>query len=182
MPPENLAAVARIDTRLTHPNPVCADASAVYTVAVARAIATGPTPRGLFDWIVAWSEANGIRPEVLAALRNAETGLPPDFLTHQGWVLIALQVAFYWLLHAPSFEEGVVQTVGAGGDTDTNAAIAGGLLGAVNGRDAIPLQWRRSLASCRPLPGLPGVTHPRPREYWPVDALALAERLLLAGK
>ena len=31
-----------------------------------------------------------------------------------------------------------MQTVMAGGDTDTNAAIAGALLGAVHGRDAIP--------------------------------------------
>ena len=28
-----------------------------------------------------------------------------------GWILIALQNAFYQLLHAPSLEEGVVDTV-----------------------------------------------------------------------
>ena len=181
LPAEDLAAAARSDAGLTHAHPVCLDASAVYTVAVARAIARGPVPRELYEWTVAWSEANSVRPEVLSALRNAETGLPEDFVTHQGWVMIAFQAAFYWLLHASSLAEGVVETVGAGGDTDTNAAIVGALLGAAHGRDAIPLQWRRSLASCRPLPGLPGVTHPRPREYWPVDAMVLAERLLLAG-
>ena len=69
----------------------------------------------------------------------------------QGWVKIALQNAFYELLHAPSLEEGVVATVRRGGDTDTNAAIAGALLGAVHGREAVPAQWRSMVLSCRPL-------------------------------
>lgn len=68
-----------------------------------------------------------------------------------------------------------MQTVMAGGDTDTNAAIAGALLGAVSGRDAIPPQWLRSILSCRPLPQS-GTSHPRPIEFWPVDALRLAEK------
>jgi ADP-ribosylglycohydrolase len=118
---------------------------------------------------------------VLSALEAARRGPPDDFSRQQGWVLIALRNAFYRLLHAPSFEEGVVGTVMAGGDTDTNAAIAGALLGAVHGREAEPAQWRRAVLSCRPL-ALAGALRPRPMEYWPVDALALAERLLLAGK
>jgi len=51
-------------------------------------------------------------------------------------------------------------------------------MGAVYGRDAIPVQWRRMVLSCRPMPGHPGVKQPRPAQYWPVDALLLAERLL----
>jgi hypothetical protein len=68
----------------------------------------------------------------------------------------------------------------AGGDTDTNGAIAGALLGAVHGRDAIPPQWLRSILSCRPLPDS-GTSNPRPIEFWPVDALRLAEKLLVLG-
>jgi hypothetical protein len=37
------------------------------------------------------------------------------------------------------------------------------------------------LLTCHPIEGLQGVKKPRPATYWPVDALALAERLLLAG-
>ncbi|MFO0846343.1 MAG: ADP-ribosylglycohydrolase family protein, partial [Gemmataceae bacterium] len=84
-------------------------------------------------------------------------------------------------LHAPSAEEGVVATVMAGGDTDTNAAIAGALLGAVHGRDAVPARWQRCVRSCRTFDGAP-TRHPRGREYWPVDVLELAECLLLAGQ
>jgi hypothetical protein len=102
-------------------------------------------------------------------------------MERQGWVLVALQNAFHQLLHAVSVEEGVTRTVMSGGDTDTNAAIAGALLGAVHGREAIPTDWQRMILTCRPIAGLPTVHRPRPRAYWPVDALALAERLLCLG-
>ena len=62
-------------------------------------------------------------------------------MTSSGWVVTALQSAYYQLLHAPSLEEGIVSTVRSGGDTDTNAAICGALLGAVYGRQAVPRQW-----------------------------------------
>jgi hypothetical protein len=78
-------------------------------------------------------------------------------------------------------EQGIAESVRAGGDTDTNAAIAGALLGAVYGRAAIPHQWLDRILTCRPVKGLPGIIKPRPPYYWPVDALVLAERLLLAG-
>lgn len=128
-----------------------------------------------------WAEADCREPSVIECLRRAAIEPPSNFSVHEGWVLLALQNAFFRLLHASSLEEGVVATVMAGGDTDTNAAIAGALLGAVHGREAIPAQWRRMVLSCRPIDGLPGVSHPRPRAFWPVDALELAERLLVAG-
>ena len=103
----------------------------------------------------------------------------PDYVHQQGWVLIAFQNALYQLLHAPSLEDGVVDTNMRGGDTDTNAAICGALLGAVCGREAIPAQWLNSLQNCRPEAGHPRVRHPRPECFWPVDVLELAERLLV---
>jgi ADP-ribosyl-[dinitrogen reductase] hydrolase len=45
------------------------------------------------------------------------------------WVAIAYQNAFYHLARGSSFEDALVETVALGGDTDTNAAIAGALLG-----------------------------------------------------
>jgi hypothetical protein len=75
------------------------------------------------------------------------------------------------------FDRALSGTVACGGDTDTNAAIAGALLGAVHGRDAIPLQWRMAVLTCRPV-ALSGVHHPRPTACWPDDALTLAEALL----
>ncbi|MEB3339125.1 MAG: ADP-ribosylglycohydrolase family protein, partial [Leptolyngbyaceae bacterium] len=89
---------------------------------------------------------------------------------------------FYQLLHATTLEAGVIDTVMQGGDTDTNGAIAGALLVAVYGYGAVPSQWRDRVLTCRPISGLVGVSKPRPKSFWPVDILDLAEHLLLAGQ
>src|SRR5579859_224370 len=179
--PSEVADAARQDARLTHPHSVCQDASAVLAVTVAAAIRDGLDPGQAYTYALTWSRTEGVPPAVLSALESAEHTAPADFMRQQGWVLIALQNAFFRLLHAPSLEAAVVDTVRAGGDTDTNAAICGALLGAVYGREAIPVQWQRMVLSCRPMPGQPGVEQPRPAVFWPTDTLLLAERLLAAG-
>jgi ADP-ribosyl-[dinitrogen reductase] hydrolase len=176
--PRSAAELAHQDSRITHPNPACLDAVAVFVIAIAHALRTGDGAQAVFDAALRWADDDGTF-RVRDALRRAVTEPPVCDGETQGYVMIAFQNAFYELLHAPSFEEGVVATVRRGGDTDTNAAIAGALLGAVHGRDAVPPQWRRMILSCRPLPRC--ARRPRPREYWPVDAFELAERLLLAG-
>ena len=52
----------------------------------------------------------------------------------------------------------------------------------VDGRDVVPLRWRRLVLSCRPAADPPVAPRPRPRPLWPTDLLALAERLLLVGR
>lgn len=42
---------------------------------------------------------------------------------------IALQNALCQMLHASSFYDGMLKTIEQGGDTDTNGAIAGAMLG-----------------------------------------------------
>jgi ADP-ribosylglycohydrolase/fructose-1,6-bisphosphatase/inositol monophosphatase family enzyme len=179
--PDEAADCARQDSALTHPNPVCGDSCAVYVAAIASAVATGGGPEGAYEAALRQARRLAVQASVREALERARTAAPEDYYTNQGWVLIALQNAFYQLLHAGSLEEGVVATVTAGGDTDTTAAIAGALLGAVHGREAIPPRWSRAVRSCRMLPGTP-TDHPRAQEYWPVDVLELAELLVLAGR
>ncbi|MGI9558824.1 MAG: ADP-ribosylglycohydrolase family protein [Thermodesulfobacteriota bacterium] len=65
-----------------------------------------------------------------------------------------------------------------GGDTDTNAAICGALLGSVYGEGAVPEQWKKCLKNCRPSHDNPKAENPRPECYWPCDAVELAEKLL----
>jgi ADP-ribosyl-[dinitrogen reductase] hydrolase len=178
--PADAAAWARDDSRLTHPNPVCQGACAVYVAAIASAIAGGGTPHDCHAAALAEADRSGVEAAVHKALEDARHAPPADYSTHMGWVLIALQNAFWQLLHAESLEEGVVDTVSRGGDTDTNGAIAGALLGAVHGRRAIPSRWLHALLSCRPL-DKSGSKHPQPAEFWPVDALQLAEALLAVG-
>jgi len=169
---------ARQDAALTHPNPVCQQANSLFAMAIAQAIHAGPTPHDLYQQIVAWAEDQAVDPSLQQAVRAAVETPPEDYLTHQGFVLIAFQNALWQLLHAPNLEEGIVDTVMRGGDTDTNAAICGALLGAVYGLDDFPLQWVTSILNCRPKIGIPGVARPRPECFWPIDALELAEKLV----
>ncbi len=177
--PERAAALARDESSLTHPNPVCRDATAAYVVGVAHAVRYGDGAKAAYEAALGWARANAV-VEVRGALEAAAREAPVCEGQHMGWVLIALQNAFHQLLRAPSLEEAVVATVRRGGDTDTNAAIAGALAGAVHGRAAIPSQWRQMVLSCRPHPMR--AVHPRPPAYWPVDVLEIAERLVLLGR
>jgi ADP-ribosyl-[dinitrogen reductase] hydrolase len=178
--PDRAAAIAREDSGLTHPNRVPCDAVAVFVVAVSHAIRYGDGAAAAYDAARDWARRSDVAPSVVGALEAARDAPPVCDGENEGWVLIALQNAFFALLHARSLEEAVIETVRRGGDTDTNGAIAGALLGAVHGRDAIPAQWRSMVLSCRPHPLR--AAHPRPMACWPGDALELAERLLLAGQ
>jgi ADP-ribosylglycohydrolase len=174
----DLAACARADASLTHPHTVCQDSNVVYAAAIAFAIRTGGSPDRTYHHALETLERNSVGPTVSRRLCEAESNPPADYERQQGWVLTALQNAFYQLLHAPNLEEGIVDTVRRGGDTDTNAAIAGALLGAVWGLQAVPAQWLECIRRCRPEKGRENVRRPRPQEYWPVDVLTLAESLL----
>lgn len=170
---------ARQDAAITHPHPVCQQANALFTMAIARAIRQGCDGRDLYEQIVTWTEDMKVDRSLLEAVRGASESPPADYVRQQGWVLTAFRNALWQLLHATNLEEAVVDTVMRGGDTDTNAAICGAILGAVHGRDAVPGHWVESLLNCRPAAGQPNVRHPRPECFWPVDALELAERLLV---
>jgi ADP-ribosyl-[dinitrogen reductase] hydrolase len=180
LPPPAAADIARQDSSLTHPNPACGDAAAAFVVAIGHAVREGDGPESAFRAAEEWARGAGAALLVLEALEAARHEAPRCDAGSEGWVRIALQNAFHELLHADGPEEGVVATVRRGGDTDTNAAIAGALLGAVHGRDAVPAQWRSMVLSCRAL--APRAHRPRPRAYWPVDVLEIAERLLVAGE
>jgi ADP-ribosylglycohydrolase len=177
-PLETVSDWAKQDAALTHPNPACLQANSLFTMAIAHAIASGCEAEKLYQNIKQWAADLAVDPALMDAIHGAAEGPPEDYVQQQGWVLIAFRNALWQLLNAPSLEAGVVDTVMRGGDTDTNAAICGALLGAVYGLDAIPAQWVDRVLNCRPKTGHPGVNRPRPECFWPVDALELADRLI----
>ncbi len=178
---QQVARWAEQDAAITHPHLLCQQVNALFAMAVAYAVSTKVTAWRLVTEIDAWAKSMAVTPVLLDAIADSFDARPRDYLSQQGWVLIAFQNALYQLLHARNLEEGVVDTVMRGGDTDTNAAIAGALFGAVYGIDAVPQQWMKAVLSCRPDAANPDVQHPRPSCYWPVDALQLAEQLVVAG-
>ena len=178
---DDVARMARADAALTHPNSTCLDANALYAMAIATAIRNQVTVSKLYAFILDRSVEMQVSEPLLRCIQNAENRPPAEFVFQQGWVLIAFGNALYRLLHSPTLENGIIDTVMCGGDSDTNAAIAGALLGSVHGRASVPGRWVDCLLRCRPAEGEPAVKHPRPEVFWPVDALELATSLLQAG-
>ena len=175
---EQVAEWARQDAAITHIHPVCQQANAIFAMTLAYAIKNGSGVDDIYQNIVTWAEEMSALPELMRSIYAAENTPPKDYMHQQGWVLTAFQNALWQMLHACGLEEGIVDTVMRGGDTDTNAAICGALLGAIYGVDALPQQWVESILNCRPELGQPGVRQPRPSCFWPADALQLAEQLV----
>lgn len=68
-----------------------------------------------------------------------------DEISGSGYVVNTLEAALWCLLTTNSYKECVLKAVNLGKDTDTVAAIAGGLSGALYGYDAIPQEWKDTL-------------------------------------
>ena len=177
-PLDTVAKWAVEDAKLTHVHPVCLQVNALYAMAISETIKQGLTAEQVYKAIVDWAEELKVEQSIKDQIQLAKNSPPEDFLNQQGWILLAFRNALYQLLHAESAEQGIIDTVNRGGDTDTNAAICGALLGAVHGRKSIPERWVKKLLICRPLEGLVNVKRPRSPCYWPVDVLIVAERLL----
>lgn len=134
--PSVIAKYAREDASLSHPNKVCQDCNATYSIAVSHLINYPKDSQG----------AISMSQRYLREQKNDKVyqwfmdALEPNFLslsncTKQiGHVKHAFQLAFHCLCYELSFEESIFQTLLKGGDTDTNAAIVGGLMGAFHGR------------------------------------------------
>jgi ADP-ribosylglycohydrolase/fructose-1,6-bisphosphatase/inositol monophosphatase family enzyme len=178
--PARAAAVASADSSLSHPHPVCRAACAAFAGAISAAL-SGADRSGIMETAQRIADAAGTEAAPVAdALRQAAVLVAPkDFQRQMGWVLIALQNAFFHLAAGHAMEPALIQTAGQGGDTDTNGAIAGALLGAADGRASFPMRWIMPVLTCRPDPGL-RVARPRPDIYWPDDLLDLTEALLLS--
>ncbi|GAA5058918.1 ADP-ribosylglycohydrolase family protein [Nocardia callitridis] len=136
---------------LTHHDKQAIEACQIWSCAIRHAVLHGSFD-GVREAVAVSESAEYWNP----LLDQAETGVPQDF-PKNGWVVHALQTA-WWAIsttdqsdqtHLPRALERCVR---AGGDTDTTAAIAGGLLGARWGAAAVPTAWREKLH------GYPGST------------------------
>ena len=141
---------ARTIGLLTHHDERAVEACEMWTYGIRHAVL-----HGTFDGVREYLDGApaGVRGYWAPLLDMAERGTPADF-PNNGWVVDALLTAWWAITttmdagepsdpgHLPRALE---QAVRAGHDTDTTAAIAGGLLGARWGASAVPDRWRRML-------------------------------------
>lgn len=138
---------ARLDAQLTHPNLACQWSGVAYVLAIRHLVLNPGDGLGAFDAALdalAGSDAGEVREWML----DARNGDVPAFHPQAGYVRIAFTNAFFHLQNASSYKEALFKTLLKGGDTDTNACIVGGLLGALHGVTGIPDLMRKKLISC----------------------------------
>lgn len=151
---DELARCATEDSLLSHPNESCCHALACYVIAVANLLRK-PGERGpAFARAIAWAERNA-NDEVRRWLREADERTPVDFLSQVGFIRIAFVNAFQHLLQETSYEKTIRDTLQKGGDTDTNACIAGALVGAAIGAEGIPKRMKAAVLDCDTRQGRP---------------------------
>lgn len=62
-----------------------------------------------------------------------------------GFVLDTLKASLWCILNTDNYKDAVLKAVNLGSDTDTTAAVTGGLAGIIYGYDAIPKEWINKL-------------------------------------
>ncbi len=73
-----------------------------------------------------------------------------------GYVIESLEASFWTILNTNNYEEAVLKSINFGHDTDTTAAITGGLAGIYYSAESIPQYWKLSLARMEDIIDLAG--------------------------
>ena len=161
-----LVEAARAVSELTHYDPEAGDACVLWCLAIRHAILTG-----LLDARIGLQHIAADRREKWASLLDVAEEVTAFRLQEQrlgrGSAAGCVVGDHYHAHPADDPATGVFRVdhlrlaldaaVRGGGDTDTVAAIAGGLLGAAYGASAVPADWRRVLH------GWPGL---QPGTWW----------------
>ena len=137
--------------RITHSHPVSDAASIAGAYAVKLAL-DGVEPEEMFEPLLEVTE--GISQEFTNALKNsyelAFSGIGDEEALKklgQGWYADeTFALAYFCILRYPDDYKKAVQTaVNITGDSDSVGSVAGGILGARLGIDAIPPSWIEAL-------------------------------------
>ncbi len=141
---KELERVSRLDSTLTHHDPLAADACVFFNQTVAALLRQKRLPGS--------SSAAG------TAAASALTASPDELETEAqeqvGFVLTALRIGYAAAFGHETFEQAVVFAANLGGDADTNAAVAGALAGARFGAGGIPERWLEPLLDRASISGL----------------------------
>jgi len=69
-----------------------------------------------------------------------------DDVFSSGYVVHTLEASIWCLLTTDNYRDAVLKSINLGGDTDTTAAVTGGLAALLYGFDSIPNEWLNQLA------------------------------------
>jgi ADP-ribosylglycohydrolase len=140
------AAAAEVVCRLTHDDDLAVESCVLWSEAVRVAVTSGELD--LLGGLDLLPEAR--RSDWRHWIEAATSVDPRTFRDGNGFTVTALQAAWAavtWTQpdDASHLERAIGNAVRTGNDTDTVAAIAGGLLGARWGQSAVPSRWTRAV-------------------------------------
>ncbi|HJP64685.1 MAG TPA: ADP-ribosylglycohydrolase family protein [Actinomycetota bacterium] len=137
--PDRLAEIAPRLSALTHYDERCRTAVLAVTVAVAALIRGEGPERAVRTALEAVVDRDG--GEELEFLVEAVGATRPVDGPDQGFCLFTAAIGLQTLAREEALEPALRRVVSLGGDTDTNAAVAGALVGAAVGDSALPAGW-----------------------------------------
>ena len=138
--------------KITHADPRCLGSCVAVSLAISYLMGGVSDIPALIKGIAA--EVAGYDPNIQEYFDRAATSLSaldldegtnPREANRIGYTLKAMGAGFWALQYAESWDEGVLKILEEGGDADTNAAVAGALLGARFGYDGISQIWVEKL-------------------------------------
>jgi ADP-ribosyl-[dinitrogen reductase] hydrolase len=142
--------------RLTHFDQRCVDACLAFNFGISY-LTSGKDPSKLlfktWRFVTEARESKEYRQMVgtnvpdtdMVKALKAVNKIQYDELDASGAAIPMTQAAYWIVLNAIDFEEGLVRAVNLGGDAATFGAIAGALLGARFGEQAIPERWLQTV-------------------------------------
>jgi ADP-ribosyl-[dinitrogen reductase] hydrolase len=154
-PPARFRMVHEVSA-ITHAHPRSLLACGIY-VQTALGLLEGNAPADALEKTKGpvnryYAASSDYKPELPHFSRILERGakdfaaLPEDEIRSGGYAVHTLEAALWCLLNARSYMETVLKAVNLGGDTDTTAAVAGGLAGIYYGFESIPRLWVEAIA------------------------------------
>lgn len=121
---------------LTHNHPISQKACMIYLL-VAHQLLNGKCPQTSIKITEPFATREFSRLSNIEKLKREE-------IISDGYVVHTLEAALWCLMNSESYADCVLMAVNLGGDTDTTAAVAGGLAGILYGTDnekGIPKKW-----------------------------------------
>ena len=151
--PKKIRYNAETVCRITHADPRCLGSCVAVCLAISQLLQGEQDLDKLVDAIA--KDVETYHPEMATYLTKTQAdslevldldeGLNARERVTYCYTLKTLAAGFWALRHANTFSEGILAIVHEGGDADTNAAVAGALLGARFGYRAIESAWIEGL-------------------------------------
>ncbi len=150
---DRLREVVRIATRITHTDPKAEYGA--FAIALAARNACQATTISGEDFLsqlnsCLGSDANQLISLISQAVESVKKSeSTPQFAVGlgfskgvSGYVYHSVPVAIHaWLSHQQDYQGAIIATIQCGGDTDSIAAMVGGIVGASVGKEGIPREW-----------------------------------------